>query len=149
MKSASAGAGTISGCLVWLVLFFFGGMCLMPVALVFNAFTSASDLSASIVGPMVCPAHSTARIVDAGTTDIIDSQGVEQSAAATAMVCEDAAGKVVLEPDPLPFYIWDAITCLFVPVVAGILALLLAAPLGGGVAWLVGKIKPVRAAEST
>jgi len=148
MKSASAGAGTVSGCMVWLVLFFFGSMCLLPVALVFNAFTSASDLSAAVVGPMVCPAASTAKIVDAGTTDIIDSQGVEQSAAATAMVCEDAQGKVVANPDPLPFYIWDAITCLFVPLIAGILSLVFAAPAGGIVAWLFSKFFPGRANAS-
>jgi hypothetical protein len=140
MKSASAAGGALSGCTVWLVLVAVLAMCMVPVACVFTLFTGTSDLAAGIVGPMVCPANSRAQI-ETSTETFVDENGVPLSAAAREMVCVDDDGAVVARPAPLPNWIWTGLVSAAALILAGLLALLLAAPAGVLVGGLLGRMK--------
>src|SRR5258706_14235119 len=69
MKSASA--GTVSGCLVWVILFVVSVPCLVPLMLFFGNFALYTDFSNRAVQPILCPANTTlqVRTYDTTTTD--------------------------------------------------------------------------------
>lgn len=139
MKSTSAAAGTASGCVVWLVLAVVFGTCLLPVGIIVTVFTTTSELAATVVGPMVCPAGSAA-IIERVPTTYIDDQGFEREAMGAEIVCADASGDVVARPAPLPNWIWTGLVCVAAIVLACVLALLFAAPLGVVVGGVINRL---------
>jgi hypothetical protein len=140
MKSGSAAAGALSGCTVWLVLVAVLSMCLVPVACLFTLFTSSSDLAASVVGPMVCPAGTTAEIETATETYTTDD-GFTREALGREIVCTDHSGVVLARPEPLPGWIWTGLWTVVALGLAGLLALVFAAPAGVMVGKLLGRTK--------
>jgi len=48
-------AGTISGCIVWILVFGILSACLLPVAMLIGGFTSVSNFAIRTIGPIICP----------------------------------------------------------------------------------------------
>jgi hypothetical protein len=145
MKSAMA--GTASGCLIWVLGFGLLSMCLCPLAMFVGGFTSTllADEVAGILGPYVCPANSTAEVITFATTSR-DEYGNEHPATGYAMQCVDAAGVVVREPSPDYAFYWLGLLAVGSLVLAAVLAVLLAAPLGALTTYLVNRLRQPRLA---
>ena len=128
MKNATT--GTVSGCVIWVILFCVMATCVIPVAATIGGVSSGSDLAVRTVGPMVCPENTTPQINTYATTSI-DDNGFEHPSTGYEIECLDASGKVV-KTDPVAFaFIWMGIFAGIGLVLAGILAFVFAAP--GGV----------------
>ena len=57
MKSATT--GTISGCIIWIIVFCLISSCLMPIAMFIGGFTSVTDFAMQTVGQFICPGDTT------------------------------------------------------------------------------------------
>ena len=136
MKSAAA--GTVSGCVVWMIVFGVLSFMCLPIALVgapvgSMTIESSPGFVADILGPYFCPKDSTAEIVTRATT-IVDSSGVRRPATAHEMQCVDSNGNVVREPSPDFLFVWVGIWLGIFAVaeliLSALIAFLLAAPAG-------------------
>ena len=138
MKNATT--GTVSGCIIWFVVFGFLCSCIIPVASMIGGFSSGSDIAVKTVGPMVCPENTTPKIHTYATTSI-DDNGFETPSTGYEIQCLDASGDIV-KTDPVAFaFIWIGIFAAIGLVLAGILAFVLAAPAGVLIARLLNKNK--------
>jgi hypothetical protein len=138
MKQATT--GTISGCIVWVIVFGCIASCVIPIASVIGGVSSGSDFAVRIVGPMVCPDNTTPKIHTYSTTTI-DDNGFETPATGYEIQCFDASGEVV-QTDPVAFaFIWIGIFAGIGLVLASILAFVLAAPAGVLIARLLNRNK--------
>ena len=138
MKSART--GTISGCVVWFIVFCVISTCIIPVASMIGGFSSGSNLAVRTVGPMVCPENTTPKIHTYATTSI-DDNGFETPATGYEIQCLDAGGEVV-NTDPVAFaFIWIGIIAAIGLVLTGILAFAFAAPAGVFIARLLNRNK--------
>jgi len=127
--SKSAAAGTISGCMVWLITFSLLGACLVPIALMVGGFTSGTEFAIQTVSPLVCP-HGTSGTVYSYSTTSFNDNGVAVPATAYELHCLDESGTVVKE-DPILFaFLWEAMAAVAALIVMAILAFALAAPAG-------------------
>jgi len=127
MKSART--GTVSGCVVWLIVFCIMSSCVIPVASMVGGFSSGTDFAVSKVGPLVCPENTTPKIHTYATTSF-DDNGFEHPATGYEIQCFDASGEVV-KTDTVAFaFIWIGILAGIGLIIAGILAFALAAPAG-------------------
>jgi hypothetical protein len=119
------------GCLIWLLLFGLISSCVLPAAIFVGGFSSAlsDDFIARTLGPLLCPAESTAEIISYDTTSV-DEFGNTVPATGYEMRCVDDAGRVVRGPSPAYAFYWIGLVALASLVVSGLLALLLAAPAG-------------------
>jgi len=127
MKSAKA--GTLSGCLVWIILVFIILTCIGPIAAMVGGFSSSSDFAVKITGPMVCPENTTPHVNTYDTT-MIDDFGNSQPATGFELQCLDANGKNIKTDPVLYSFIWIGIVGLAGFILTGILAFVLAAPAG-------------------
>lgn len=136
MKPIAAGA--TSSCLTWFIVFGIISMCLCPVASVIGGLTSTlqADGVAKFMEPYLCPANSAAEIITFQTTTR-DEFGNDQPATGYEMQCVDASGNVVREPSPDYAFYWVGLLAVVGIGAAGLLALLLAAPVGALVARFV------------
>lgn len=133
----SATTGTVSGCLVWLLVFGLLGMCLIPVGLAVGGFTSGSELARRMTAPLICPEGTTGRTYSYETTSY-NENGVAVPATAFELHCVDASGRTVKE-DPLMFaFLWEAMAAAAALVVMAALSFILAAPAGVLAAKLFG-----------
>jgi hypothetical protein len=135
MKPISTTAGTATGCITWIIAISVIASCAIPVALIFATLTSTTELSAGVVGPMVCPSGSNAVIENSKTT-LVGENGVEYDAVGAEMVCVDEGGNVVANPAPLPNWVWAGVNLVLSLLCSVALGLLLAAP----IEVMVGKI---------
>ena len=127
MKSSTT--GTISGCIVWLLVFGMLGMCLVPVALMVGGVTSGSEFAVRTVAPFICPEDTSGTVYSYSTTSINDN-GVSVPATAYELHCVDAAGETV-KKDPILFaFLWEGIAAVVAVIIMAVLAFLLAAPAG-------------------
>lgn len=140
MKSAATGAA--SGCVVWILGFGLLWMCLCPLAMAVGGFTSTvlADRVAEVLGPFLCPDNSTAEIITFATTSR-DEYGNEHPATGYALQCVNAAGEVVREPSPDYAFYWLGVLALGSIVLAAVLAVLLAAPIGALTTYLVNRMR--------
>ena len=138
----SAKTGTISGCIVWAIVFSVLCACLFPVTMVIGSITSTltGDSVARILGPRLCPQNSTAEIYTYETTTT-DENGFETPSTAYEMRCVDAAGNLVKDLGPTYAFIWTGLLGAVGLVLAAILAFLLAAPAGAFIAKVFNKNK--------
>jgi len=138
MKSATT--GTISGCVVWFIVFCAISTCIIPVASMIGGFSSGSDLAVQTIGPMVCPENTTPKIHTYATTSR-DDNGFETPATGYEIQCFDANGEVV-KTDPVAFaFIWIGIIAAVGLILTGILAFLFAAPAGVFIARFLNRNK--------
>lgn len=141
MKSASA--GTISGCLIWLLLIFLIGTCLLPAAIIVGGATSFSGFAIQTTGKIICPQGTTPSTYTYATTTH-DEYGNSQPTTAYVLQCLDASGTVVKE-DPVGYsFLWIGIFAAVSLILSVILAFVLAAPAG----ILIGRLFKSRSAQS-
>ena len=140
MKSATT--GTISGCVIWFIVFGVIGSCLVPAGMMVGGFTSVTDFAMQTLEPLICPDGTTAKSRSYATTTT-DDFGNRQPSAAYVMQCVDANGEVVKE-DPVAYaFIWIGIMAGIGLILAGVLAFVFAAPTGMLITkWINRKKKP-------
>ncbi len=138
MKSATS--GTVSGCIVWVIVFGVLSMCLLPVASVIGGFTSASGLAMRTLGPFICPDGSTAQSYSYATTTT-DENGNRQPSTAYVLQCVDANGEIIKEDPVVYAFAWIGIFALTGIILAAILSFALAAPAGVLIGRLISKRK--------
>jgi hypothetical protein len=125
MKSAAT--ATISGCVVWFLVFALLGACLVPIALMIGGFTSGTEFAVRTVSPFICPKDTTGTVYSYSTTSY-DDNGVAVPATAYELHCVDSTGRIVKE-DPILFaFIWEGIAAATALIVMAVLAFALAAP---------------------
>src|SRR5687768_861503 len=129
MKSAST--GSLSGCIVWVIVFGLVSMCLCPISMAVAGVTSAvsADFVAQTVGPLLCPADTTPEIHTFETT-MTDENGFESPATGYEMYCVDENGELVQNAGPTYAFVWVGLLGLVALVASALLAFLLAAPAG-------------------
>jgi len=138
MKSLTVGAA--SSCLTWFVVFGVISMCLCPAATFIGGFSSTLQAEgvAQFMEPYLCPANSSAEIITFQTTSR-DEFGNDQPATGYEMQCVDANGNIVRAPSPDYAFYWVGLLAVGSIGAAGLLALLLAAPVGALAARFVNR----------
>ena len=138
MKPAKT--GTVSGCIIWMLVFSILCMCLFPVTMVVGSVTSTvtGDSVARILEPRLCPENTTAEIYTYETTTT-DPNGFETPSTAFEMRCVDANGKIVKDLGPTYAFIWMGILGGIGLILSAVLAFLLAAPAGALIARMLKK----------
>jgi hypothetical protein len=146
MKSVAA--GTTSGCVLWVITFCVLSSCLFPMATFVGGFstTLTADFVADTVGPFLCPEGSTAEIITFQTTTT-DEYGTEHPATGYEMQCVDSSGTIVREPSPDYAFYWIGLLSAGSFILAAVLALLFAAPIGGFVMYLGRRLRSTPAAS--
>ena len=130
--------GTLSGCLIWFIVFCLFSSCLLPISMMIGGFTSFSRFAMQTLEPLICPDGTTARTRSyATTTD--DEFGNPQSSTAYVMQCVDLNGQVVKEDPVLYAFIWIGILAGIGLLLAGILAFVFAVPAGALIARLFNR----------
>ena len=138
MKSIAAGG--ISGCLIWFLLVGIVSSCIVLVAFVLAAVTTESDLAVKVTSPLVCPKQTTGHINSYEGTST-DEEGFETPTTFYELQCLGSDGQVVYT-DPIVWgFIWIGLLSGIGLVVSGVLAFLLAAPLGVLIGRFVGGTK--------
>ena len=122
-------AGTVSGCIVWILVFGILSACLLPAAMMIGGFTSVSNFAMRNVGTIICPDGTTAQSYSYATTTT-DEFGNSQPSTAYEIHCVDASGTVVKEDPVLYAFLWMGIFVLIGLGIAALLAFALAAPAG-------------------
>ena len=138
MKSLTA--GTVSGCIVWVVLFVVTVPCLWVVMFMALDLTTYTDIAYQIMQPIVCPPNSklTVKTYDSSTTD---SNHHRVAAVGHDMNC-DANGDLV-KKDVIVEYllIWRGLGIVSGIVVALLLSFLLSIPIGALVTGFMHRTK--------
>jgi hypothetical protein len=129
MKSLAA--GTASSCLIWFLVFGLVSFCLCPVTMFLGGISSTlqADFVARVLQPYLCPDNSTAEVVTFQTTSQ-DEFGNATPATGYEMRCVDADGDIVRAASPDYAFYWIGLLALAGLIVSGVLALVLAAPIG-------------------
>lgn len=138
MKSTRT--GTVSGCVIWMIVFCIMSMCVVPVTSMIGGFSSGTDFAVSKVGPLVCPENTIPKIHTYATTSR-DDNGFETPATGYEIQCFDASGEIV-KTDPVAFaFIWIGILAAIGLILTGILAFVFAAPAGVLITKLINRNK--------
>jgi hypothetical protein len=127
MKSATT--GTVSGCIIWIIVFCVLSTCILPVATTIGGFTSASGFAMKVLGPYICPEGSTAQSYSYATTTT-DENGNRQPSTAYVLQCVDVNGEIVKEDPVIYAFIWIGIIAVIGFLLAALLSFALAAPAG-------------------
>jgi ABC-type glycerol-3-phosphate transport system permease component len=132
--------GTISGCIVWIIVFGILSICIFPAATVIGGVTSASNFAMQTIGPVICPDGTTAESYSYATTTT-DEYGNTQPSTAYELHCVDANG-VILKKDPILYaFAWIGIIVATGLVITALLAFALAAPASLMISRLVSRQK--------
>jgi hypothetical protein len=127
MKNAQA--GTLSGCMIWIIVFGTLSFCFVPTSMMIGGFTSATNLAMQTIGPLICPEGTVGQSYSYPTTTT-DEFGNSQPSTAYELHCVDTNGKVVKE-DPILFaFLWMGSIVVIGLGLAALLAFALAAPAG-------------------
>jgi len=127
MKSRTA--GTVSGCIVWIIVFGIFSSCILPAAMIAGSVTSASNFAMQTLGSMICPDGTNAKSYSYATTTT-DQYGNSQPSTAYELHCVDANG-VILRKNPILYAVsWIGMIAVIGLVIAALLAFALAAPAG-------------------
>lgn len=124
-----AATGTISGCIIWFIVFGVIGSCLIPLTMMIGGFTSVTDFAMRTVGPFICPDGTIAESRSYATTTT-DEFGNRQPSTAYVLQCTDVNGIVIKEDPVLYTFIWIGGLGLIGLVISALLAIVLAAPAG-------------------
>jgi hypothetical protein len=142
MKSSSgAGAGALSGCIVWLISVGALSACLVPAAVMIGGFTSFTKPAIQFTGSIICPEDTTPDVYTYATTTT-DEYGHSQPSTAYVLECLDAGGQRVSE-DPVGYaFLWVGVLAGAALILSLILAFALAAPAGVLAARLFKRDRP-------
>jgi hypothetical protein len=121
--------GTLSGCVVWIIVFGILSACIFPVAMMIGGFTSASNFAMQTIGLIICPDGIIAKSYSYATTTT-DEYGNTQPSTAYELYCVDAEGAILKKDPVLDAFLWIGIIAVIGLVIAALLALMLAAPAG-------------------
>ena len=92
MKPATT--GTVSGCIIWFIVFGLISTCLLPVGMMIGGFTSVTNFAMRTLEPLICPDGATAKSRSYATTTT-DNFGNSQPSTAYVMQSVDSNGAVV------------------------------------------------------
>ena len=145
MKSAAA--GTVSGCVVWMIVFCIMSMCSLSAVMAVGAVTATSDFTVEIMGRYLCPPDSTAETITHPSTST-DSNGNTIPSTAYEMQCVDSDGKIVRAPSPDYAFIWLGVLGAAALLLSVLFAFLLAAPAGVLIASLTNRLRKSNAART-
>ena len=145
MKSATTSA--VSGCLVWVVACGVIGMCVLPVSMAIGGITSASDFASKFMGGFICPDGTTPESYSYATTTR-DENGNSQPSTAYELHCVSTSGEIVKKDTVGYAFIWIAVVVVLGLVFTGILAFMLAAPVGVLISKLLNRMKKTNIVEN-
>ena len=118
--------GTVSGCIIWILVFGILGACLLPMAMIIGGLTSVSDFAMQTLAPMICPDGTTAESYSYATTTT-DENGNSRPSTAYELHCVDTTG-AVMKKDPVVYaFLWIGIIGVIGLGIAALLAFALAA----------------------
>ena len=121
--------GTLSGCIVWIIVFVILSTCIFPTAMMIGGITSTSNFALQTIEPIICPDETTAWSYSYATTTT-DKYGNTQPSTAYELHCVDADG-VILKEDPVLYaFTWPGVSVVIGLVITGLLAFALATPAG-------------------
>lgn len=127
MKSAQA--GTLSGCIVWIIAIGIIASCIVPILIGIGSLTSFSQFAIKATGNFICPDGSTAQSYSYETTTT-DEFGNVEPATGVSLHCVDQSGTIVKE-DPVGYtFLWVGVFAVIGLIVSAVLAFLFAAPIG-------------------
>ena len=134
----AAKTGTISGCIVWIIVFGILSACIFPAAMMIGAFTSVSKFAMQTIGPIICPDGTSAESYSYATTTT-DEYGNTQPSTAYELHCVDENG-VILKKDPVLYaFLWMGIIAVIGLGISALFAFALAAPAGVLIAKLLDR----------
>lgn len=122
-------AGTLSGCVIWIVVAGILGSCIIPILSVVGSVTSFSQYAINTTGNYLCPEGTTPESYTYDTTTT-DDFGNPQPATGVELHCVDQNGNVVKKDPVLYAFIWIGVFMLIGLIISGILAFVFAAPAG-------------------
>jgi ABC-type glycerol-3-phosphate transport system permease component len=138
MKKAST--GVLSGCVIWVLAFGVISACIMPIFMMIGGFTSASKLAISITGRFICPNGTTPESYSYATTSR-DENGNSSPSTAYELHCVATNGEI-LKSDPVGYaFMWIGLFAFIGLVLTGVLAFVLAAPVGVLISKLLSHMK--------
>ncbi|MCG2787428.1 MAG: hypothetical protein L6461_20250 [Anaerolineae bacterium] len=121
--------GMAAGCITWVILFSLMGACLVPVGLMTAGFTSQTDFVTQTMGGFLCPTGTTPELYTYATT-VRSELGTDMPATASELICLDNNGQTVVNLGPAYAFIWTGVLGIAGLVVAAILSIFLAGPIG-------------------
>jgi hypothetical protein len=125
----NAKTGTLSGCIIWIIVFGTLSFCFLPASMMIGGFTSATNFAMQTVGSLICPEGTAGQSYSYPTTTT-DEFGNSQPSTAYELHCIDTNGKVV-KKDPILFaFLWMGSVVVIGLGLAALLAFALAAPAG-------------------
>lgn len=127
MKPATT--GTVSGCIIWFIVFGLLSSCLLPVGMMIGGFTSVTGFAMQTLEPLICPDGATVKSRSYATTTN-DEFGNPQPSTAYVMQCVDDNGDVVKEDPVVYAFIWIGMLSGAGIILAGIFSFVFAAPAG-------------------
>jgi hypothetical protein len=145
MKTATT--GTLSGCIIWFIVFGILGACLVPAGMMIGGLSSVSNFAMQSLEPLICPDGTKAKSRSYATTTN-NEFGNPQPSTAYVMQCVDAKGGVVKEDPVVYAFLWIGIVTGIGLILAGILAFIFAAPVGVLVARVINRNKKPDFAEN-
>lgn len=144
MKSLKT--GTISGCVVWIILIGVVSSCIVPLSFFVGGFTSFSDTAIQFTGGFICPENTTPTSYRYSTTSR-DEFGNPVPATAQELHCIDSSGAVV-KNDPVGYaFLWDGVIVGAGILLSLVISFLIAAPAGALIARFLARIKVKNGAQ--
>jgi len=138
MKSGTA--GTLSGCVVWIIVFGILSMCSFPISMILGGITSFSNFAIRQTGAIICPDNTTPEVYSYASTTT-DEYGNRHPSTAYELHCVDATGEVV-KVDLVGYaFLWMGFTAGIGLIISGLLAFVLAAPAGILIARLLNRTR--------
>ena len=125
----NAKTGTLSGCIIWIIVFGTLSFCFLPASMMIGGFTSATNFAMQTVGSLICPEGTAGQSYSYPTTTT-DEFGNSQPSTAYELHCVDDSGTVVKEDPVLYAFLWMGIIAGMGLIIAALLAFLFAAPAG-------------------
>jgi len=127
MKSKAT--GTLSGCIIWIIVLGVLSACLLPIAMMVGGFSSASNFAMQSVGPLICPDGTTPQAYSYASTTT-DEYGNTQPSTAYELHCVDKNGGIIKKDPILYAFTWIGIISMIGLGIAAVLSFALAAPAG-------------------
>ena len=140
-------AGTLSGCVVWIIVFGILSACLLPGAMMIGGFTSVTNFAMQTIGPLICPEGTVGQSYSYATTTT-DEYGNSQPSTAYELHCVDSNGEVV-KKDPVVYaFMWMGGLAVIGLVIAALLAFGFAAPASALIAGVLERNKKANIAAN-
>jgi hypothetical protein len=120
-------AGTISGCMLWLIVFGIFSSCILPTAMVVGRFTATSDFALQTIEPILCLEGTTAKLFSYETTTT-DRSGNSRFSTVYELYCVYAQGGILKKDFMLYASLWIGLVTSIGLSIAVLLAIVLFVP---------------------